>query len=104
MIHNNNEKFEYFLSSLTTMFAGKHQINKTDMLRAIGMSQSTWDRRNKENDKYSIPQPARVKDIERAGKAYRLYEYDVYDLALFQADKDLYWQEINSKSERKDFK
>jgi len=99
-----NEKLEYFLSDLKAMFPGKHQVNKTGMLKAIGISESTWNRRNKENDKYTIPEPTRVKDIERAGKAYRLYEYDVYDLALFKADKNEYWKKINNKLEQKDFK
>jgi hypothetical protein len=92
-----NEKFQYNLAKILSLFPNAHELNKSQAQQAIKMSASTWDRREKSNDKYALPR-GRIISYPCSNRPYNGYSYDVYELAMFMTDKDYYWAMIESKS------
>lgn len=92
------KKLKFNLEKINSLFPNKTILNKTQMLKVIGISESTWSRLNKQNNKLNIPEPDDICTFKRKYKKYNTYKYNIYDLAIFNTNKNDYWKMINDRN------
>ena len=68
------------------MFPGKSILNKTQMLKRLGKS-NTWFRTRIEENRLDELPKFTSKVVKRKGKPYNTYDVKTYDIALFLASE-----------------
>lgn len=82
-----NEKFEFYLKKIEMKFPNKQKLNAGEMLQCINKSRATFKRILEANDLHKIPVISAKEKYKRDGAPYHTYEFDVYDIAEFLAQK-----------------
>ncbi|MFY9085565.1 hypothetical protein [Aliarcobacter cryaerophilus] len=85
MDNENNEKLEFYLRKIETIFPKKSKLNQRQYCQIEGMSSTTFHEiiKNKELDK--LPKFKSKEIIRKNGIPYRSYSFDIFDAAQFLA-------------------
>jgi len=83
----NDEKFRFYLKKIEDRFPHKQILNQGEMLQCINKSRSTFKRIIDSNEMSKIPKINSKDKYKRNTSDYFTYEFHVFDVAKFLAEK-----------------
>ncbi|MFX4277339.1 hypothetical protein ACOL3G_05555 [Aliarcobacter butzleri] len=80
-----NEKLEFYLKKIETMFPKKSKLNSRQYCEIKGICSTTFNDIINKNELNELPKFKSKKRIRKNGIVYRSYSFDIFDVAQFLA-------------------
>ena len=76
-------KFELYLKKIETTFPKKSKLNSRQYCEITGICSTTFNDIIKKNELNKLPKFTYTEIIRKNGIPYRIYGFDIYDVAQF---------------------
>lgn len=81
-----SNKLQFHLERIKNMFPEKSKLNQTQLCKVKGISTSTFNSIINSNTLEKLPKFEYKELVRSNGRIYRVYQFDVFDIAEYLAD------------------
>lgn len=81
------DKFEFHLERIKKIFPTKSKLNQKEYCQVQGISSTSFNTLINQNRIDELPKFQHKESLRKNGNPYRIYKFDIFDVAQFLASK-----------------